>query len=98
SSTTIVCPTSDCTSVYVLPVAVRIGVQLAPPESQSCHTSVTVVGVLAQVPWVNVSVSPTRAVPLTDGWPPDRATAHAVDGDTPAMTQPVSSHGQTAVR
>ena len=48
-------------------MAVRIGVQEAPPASQSCHTSVTDVGALSQVPGVSVSVWPSLAVPLTVG-------------------------------
>src|SRR5690348_10431284 len=90
SNTTIVWPTSLGCSVYVVPVAPEIAVQEAPAESQSCHWSVTDVGVLVHVPWVSVSVSPCLAVPLTVGCPPEGAAAWAAAGAKQAPIQPAS--------
>src|SRR5262249_20076132 len=61
-------PTSAVVGVYVDPVAPAIGAQL--PPAHRCQCPVYAIGAApAQVPFDEVSVDPTRGVPVTFGSP-----------------------------
>jgi hypothetical protein len=98
--TTSVEPTSAVTTAYVAPVAPAISTQPAPLESHRSHRYAYDGAVPDQVPDEPVSVSPSRAVPVTVGAVEFTGGAAATTGVAPdvAVLDPAAFEAITATR